>query len=129
MKNNTGKIEFAGVKTTDLVTMHNELATELGAKTVNKWGGKRADLENRIRSMHEAALVARAAKTNAPKKARGLGIGARVKELLHGGTTDTNEILAIVRNEIPEANITDKCVRWYASKEKVKLTTARRKAA
>jgi hypothetical protein len=129
MKNE--KINLLGMNAKQLVSVHNDHAADAGAKTIAKWAGKVEVLRQRTQAVVEAATAARAAKQGMKStgKPRGLGIGKRVVELLHGGTTDTNNILAIVRGEIPEANITDKCVRWYASKEKVKLTTARRPKA
>jgi hypothetical protein len=131
MKNE--KINLLGMNAKQLVSVHNDHAADAGAKPIGKWAGKVEVLRQRTQAVVEAATAARAVKakqgTKSTKKPRGLGIGKRVVELLHGGTTDTNNILAIVRGEIPEANITDKCVRWYASKEKVKLTTARRPKA
>jgi hypothetical protein len=121
MKNQ--KMNLLGKSAKELVAIHNDHAVDAGAKPINKWTGKTEVLRSRTEAVVEAALLKRA--TPAPKKPRGLGIGKRVVELLKGGTTDTNDILAIVRDEIPEAKITDKCVRWYASKEKIPLTTAR----
>ena len=61
-------------------------------------------------------------------KVRGKGIGTRAMELLIEGKT-TQEVIATVKAEIPDANPTPATIAWYKNKlrQEGKLAKAERK--
>ena len=65
---------------------------------------------------------------NKEVKPRGKGIGARAMELLIEGKS-TQEVIDIVKSEIPDANPTPATIAWYKNKlrQEGKLAKAERK--
>jgi hypothetical protein len=115
-----------------LVELHNQNAAAAGAKPIKKWGGKVADLRKRVAAVvakAEAVVPKKADPVKGEKKVRGMGVGKFVMEQLEAGNTDTQAVLAAVRERFPEAKTSPACIRWYAAKAGIGVSTARKKSA
>ena len=128
----------------ELVSRYNSLCVAAGKKPRKSFDSKKAALEAIEKLDGEIAPPTpeqvKAAETSTKRrsitmteenkevKPRGKGIGARAMELLIEGKS-TQEVIDIVKSEIPDANPTPATIAWYKNKlrQEGKLPATNRK--
>lgn len=105
-------MDFSGLTIVQLLEEHNRLSNPDGQLT--KWTGAKSLLAESVTNLRDAERKARAPRTI---KQAAYGLLLAVESSDHTGRPvglPYDEILARLRDEFPDSETTDKCLRWYA---------------